>query len=77
MKDKKGYKLYNFIIIYQVPIIHLVNLLSSINIAHNLMTQKVIKFNSLLIKKRKEMYTLHSIYVSEDEKYVTPSFEIT
>ena len=53
MKDKKGYKLYNFIIIYQVPIIHLVNLLSSINIAHNLMTQKVIKFNSLLIEKRK------------------------
>ena len=76
MKDKKGYKLYNFIIIYLVPIIHLVNLLSSINIAHNLMTQKVIKFNSLLIEK-KEMYTLHSIYVSEDEKYVTPSFEIT
>ena len=76
MKDKKGYKLYNFIIIYHIPIIHLVNLLSSINIAHNLMTQKVIKFNSLLIKK-KEMCTLHSIYVSEDEKYVTPSFEIT
>ena len=76
MKDKKGYKLYNFIIIYLVPIIHLVNLLSSISIAHNLMTQKVIKFNSLLIEK-KEMYTLHSIYVSEDEKYVTPSFEIT
>ena len=75
MKDKKGYKLYNFIIIYQVPIIHLENLLSSINIAHNLMTQKVIKFNSLLIKK-KEMYKLHSIYVNEDEKYVTPSFEI-
>ena len=75
MKDKKGYKLYKFIIIYQVPI-HLVNLLSSINIAHNLMTQKVIKFNSLLIKKN-EMHTLHSIYVSEDEKYVTPSFEIT
>ena len=74
MKDKKGYKLYNFIIIYQVPIIHLVNLLSSINIAHNLMTQKVIKFNSLLIKKKKETYTLHSIYVNEDEKYVTPSF---
>ena len=76
MKDKKGYKLYNFIIIYHIPIIHLVNLLSSIIIAHNLMTQKVIKFNSLLIEK-KEMYTLHSIYVSEDEKYVTPSFEIT
>ena len=53
MKDKKGYKLYNFIIIYQVPIIHLENLLSSINIAHNLMTQKVIKFNSFLIKKMK------------------------
>ena len=76
MKDKKGYKLYNFIIIYHIPIIHLVNLLSSINIAHNLMTQKVIKFNSLLIKKN-EMYTLHSIYVSDDEKYVTPSFVIT
>ena len=54
MKDKKGYKLYNFIIIYLVPIIHLVNLLSSINIAHNLMTQKVIKFNSLLIKKKRK-----------------------
>ena len=40
------------------------------------MTQKVIKFNSLLIEK-KEMSTLHSINVSEDEKYVTPSFEIT
>ena len=76
MKDKKGYKLYNFIIIYQVPIIHLENLLSSINIAHNLMTQKVIKFNSSLIKK-KEMYTLHSIYVSQGEKYFIHSFEIT
>ena len=56
MKDKKGYKLYNLIIIYQVPIIHLVNLFSSINIAHNLMTQKVIKFDSLLIKKKKIVY---------------------
>ena len=74
MKDKKGYKLYNFI--YHVPI-RLVNLLSSINIPHNLMTQKVIKFNSLLIKKKKEIYTLHWIYDSEDEKYVTSSFEIT
>ena len=63
MKDKKGYKLYNFIIIYQVPIIHLVNLFSFINIAHNLMNQKVIKFNSLLIKKMKCIHCTQYILV--------------
>ena len=71
MKDKKGYKLYNFIIIYQVPIIHLVNLLSSIYIAQNFMTQKVIKINLFLISKKGNVYIALNI-ISEDEKYVAP-----
>ena len=55
-KTEKGYKIYNFIIIYQVPMIHLVNLLSSIYIAQNFMTQKVIKLNLFLISKKGNVY---------------------
>ena len=62
---KKGYELYNFIIIYQVPIIYLVNLLSSIYIAQNFMTQKVIKINLFLISKKGNVYIALNI-ISED-----------
>ena len=76
-KTEKGYKIYNFIIIISDRYNSFSESLIFQLHSPVLFYSEGYKVKVILNFKRQQIYTLHSIYVSEGEKYGTPSFEIT